>query len=367
MTATTRELRVRAAFAAQARLCAQLGSPFTALLCATLAERLNRDTTAGAAILDWEGDPDARADSLPLRVAGALHALVRAGVVPGLAALYPDAKEAARVAKRSGEALYREIETVLTSHAAVIVLFLRRPPQTNEVGRSAALAAGLLTLADRFGKPIVLYEIGASAGLNLIPDRYYYRFGAATWGSSSARLQIAPQWQGLPPPTEAKVAIMLRRGCDASPLDLADESERQRLLAYVWAGQPERLSRLEAAIETARSFPPAVDRLDAARWLEARLGEPPPPNALVVIWHSIVWGYLDARTQARIEQLINDAGAAASAASPLAWLRYEIEPANSRQTAERIAGLRLTVWPKGESSLLALGHPHGSQIEWRGG
>src|SRR6478736_10287630 len=70
--------RVRSAFAEQAHWCRQLGSPFTALLCEALAAGLDADTEGGRVILDWRGNPFAQADALPLRVAGALHALVRA-------------------------------------------------------------------------------------------------------------------------------------------------------------------------------------------------------------------------------------------------------------------------------------------------
>ena len=80
---------VRKSFVEQAEWCLKLGSPFTALLCQTLASHLDDDTAIGGYILAWAGDPRAAADALPLRVAGALHALARD--VPALAALYPPA------------------------------------------------------------------------------------------------------------------------------------------------------------------------------------------------------------------------------------------------------------------------------------
>src|SRR5687768_7259262 len=79
---------VREAFLSQAAICAQLGSPFTGLLCSAFS-KLDRKTAVSRLILDWQGDPAADKDNLPLRVCGGLHFLARSGRAPGLASLYP--------------------------------------------------------------------------------------------------------------------------------------------------------------------------------------------------------------------------------------------------------------------------------------
>jgi hypothetical protein len=377
------EDKVRAAFAAQARHCEQLGSPFTALLCATLARRLTRATPVGNAILDWEGDPDPHSDSLPLRVAGALHALARArGRAPELAALYPvsgapngPAGGAARsVVLPDEEALYRAIELTFRRRAPDVLLFLRRAPQSNEAGRSLLLVAGLLTLARRLQKPIVLHELGASAGLNLAADRYRHRFGSSWWGPLDAALTLMPEWHGPPPPIDAPLKIASRAGCDIAPIDLRGVADRERLAAYIWPDQPERQVRLDAALETLATDPPEVEHADAQRWLELKFIEPQPAGTLHVIWHSIFWNYLDVRVRARLEKLMATAATRATAAQPLAWLRYELEPRSAGLAADAgvdallgaQAVLRLDLWPRGESIVLAEGHPHGSEVYWRG-
>jgi hypothetical protein len=154
---------------------------------------------------------------------------------------------------------------------------------------------------------------------------------------------------------------MRRRGCDLSPIDLSAAAERERLLAYAWPDQTERLARLEAAIETARQKPPVVERMEASRWLEIQLAEPSPPNALTVVWHSIFWGYVDPAHRQRITDLLRLAGDAATPSQPLAWLRMEIEGGSSATVA---ASLRVTLWPNGEETLLARAHPHGAVVEW---
>jgi hypothetical protein len=340
---------VRAAFTSQAEYCRRLGSPFTACICDALAAGLGTSSAAGRAILGWKGDPSPLADNVPLRTVGALNALVRSHAAPYLAALYPpnplpDGGELGRAALRA-----------LREHSAHVLAFLSTPPQTNEVGRSAVLIGGLLTIARSTALPLDVYEIGSSAGLNLLLDRYRYRLGEAVWGGPDAALRLAPSWEGPPPPVEAVLAIISRRGCDTNPIDLRNEVARERLAAYVWADQTDRVGRVEAAIEVARSFPVAVDCAEAADWIERQITLAPVRGSARVLFHSVVWSYLSEHSQNRIRAHLNRVGAFASSEAPLAWLRFELADPPE---------LRLTMWPSGEESLLARAHPHGAWVRW---
>jgi hypothetical protein len=228
-------------------------------------------------------------------------------------------------------------------------------PQTNEVGRSAVLMSGLLVVAKLFGRPVELLELGASAGLNLILDRYAYDLGGVSAGDPASPLRLRPEWAG-PPPPEAPVEVVRRRGVDLNPLDA--RSDGDRLLAYVWPDQARRLAQLEAALALAAADPPEVEPGDAADWIEARLAEPREAGAARVVLHSIALQYFAEPAKARIGAALERAGAAATVASPLAWLRYEHDSGDERIT------LRLRTWPGGEERLLAHCHPHGSSIEW---
>lgn len=343
---------VRAAFRSQAEYCRPLGSPFTASLCEVLAADLDASSAAGRAILGWTGDPSPLADNVPLRATGALNALVRSGAVPYLAALYPpsrlpDARELAPAVLRA-----------LSEHPEGVIQFLSSPPQTNEVGRSAVLIGGLLTIARRTELPLDLYEIGSSAGLNLRADRYGYRLGDGTWGACDAGLQLYPSWKGSPPPIEAALAIRSRRGCDANPVDLENAGARARLIAYVWADQLDRIARIEAAIAVARSIPAPIDRAEAADWVERNVALAPVAGGTRVLFHSVVWSYLPEESRRRISAHMKRAGAAARADAPLAWLRFELADPPE---------LRLTLWPSGEETLLARAHPHGAWVHWLDG
>ena len=294
----------------------------------------------------WPGDPVA--DALPLRLAGALHALVLSGADPVLAACYPPGD-----ARSLGSALV----AALTRHDAFVRSFLPSPPQTNEVGRSAVLLGGFLQVASDTGLPLRLLEIGASAGLNLLWDRYGYRVGDGTWGDPEGPVQLAPRWSGPLPPLATPVAVAERAGCDVAPIDLARSKARLRLRGYVWADQPERLARIDGAIALARTAGVVVERADAARWVADRLRLPAPGRA-TVLYHSIMWQYMPAASQAALRATIEQAGAAATAEAPLAWLRFE--PSGSGMGPE----LRLTSWPGARDRRLATAHPHGAAVRW---
>jgi hypothetical protein len=340
------EAAVRAAFARQAHWAEKLGSPFMVQLCALLGERLDRDTAVGRRVLDWPGSADSFADALPLRLTGGLHALVRRGDMPGLAACYPPNRVP------DSDAFWAALRPVLAEPD--LLPWLDSAPQTNEVGRSAVLMSGLLALAHRFPKPVELLELGASAGLNLVLDRYGYDLGGIRAGDPVSPLRLKPEWKG-PPPPEARVEVATRRGVDLNPLDPRRDGDR--LLAYVWPDQSRRLAQLEAALAIAAEDPPEVEPGDAAGWIEATLVQAQAAGTARVVLHSVAFQYFPDAAKARIAAAIEEAGAAATETAPLAWLRYEHDPGDERIT------LRLRTWP-GEERLLAHCHPHGSSIRW---
>jgi hypothetical protein len=341
------EADVRAAFARQAYWAEKLDSPFMVRLCTLLGERLDRDTEVGRRVLDWPGTADSFADALPLRLTGGLHALVRRGDAPGLAACYPPNS------LPDDDLFWAALRPVLAEPD--LLLWLDGAPQTNEVGRSAVLMSGLMVVADLFPQPVELLELGASAGLNLMLDRYGYGLGGVLAGDPGSPLQLRPEWQG-PPPPDAPVTVARRRGVDLKPLDARRDGDR--LLAYVWPDHEQRLAQLEAALATAAQDPPQIEAGDAGVWTEARLAEPQPAGVTRVVLHSIAFQYFPEAAKARIAAAVERAAAAATLAAPLAWLRYEHDRGDERIT------LRLRAWPGEEERLLAYCHPHGSRVRW---
>lgn len=335
--------RLRAAFHDQAGSCADLGSPFMARLCTLLADRLSPGTPVSDRLFAWPGDVSSRGHSLPLRLCGALHAL-RLQDRADLKAVYPP--NAA-----DNDTLWNAVARAFVSEAAFIDSFLDSPPQTNEVRRSAALIPAAHLVANRFGMPLRLSEMGASAGLNLNFDRFALDTGDTRLGPADAALTLAPDWRG-DAPVAGQLRVADRRGVDLNPLD--PHRDALRLLAYLWPDQRHRLELTRAAIGTAHHD---VDRGDAIDWLPARLA--PVPGQAHFLYTTIAWQYFPAEARARGTALVEAAGAAATPDTPLAWFTMEADATGPG------AALTLRVWPGNETLTLGRADFHGRWIDWR--
>lgn len=344
------EVLVRKAFAQQSEWCESLGSPFTARLMEGLGQRLDRNTVCGRTVLDWRGPPGALGDAVPLRLAGALHALVRRGRLPELAKLYPpnsiptlaDLTDAATAALREADGEISE--------------WLQHPPQTNEVARSGVLYPGLMVVAAKTKLPLALFEIGASAGLNLIPDKYQYHLGDVTLGHRGSSVVLSPRWSGrLRAKDEPN--IHSRLGCDQNPLDPSNASHRERLIAYIWADQRDRISRVEAALALTLQNTPAIEAADAADWVDEVIGGSAEAGVARVLYHSIAYQYFPDETKNRIASRMKSAGERCTVDTPLAWLAFE-------QYQDKGPHLTLRLWPGEGEWVLARGDSHGRRIDW---
>jgi hypothetical protein len=339
-------------FEAQAKACDALGSPFTARLCRAAIAVLDGQTETGRRILGWPGDPGAAAVSL--RLCGGLHALVLSGADDDLGVIYPP--------NESDDATLRmKLIATLQRHDASLVRFMASPPQTNEIARSGMLLPGFLFIARKYGLPLALHEIGSSAGLNLNFDRFRYRYGSREWGDVGSPVRLSPEIKGDPPPLDGVLSVAGREGCDIAPIDLADPARLFSLRSYIWADQPARLARLDAAIRVAERFPNRIVVADAADFVEKGLAERVPGQAFV-LFHSIMWQYMPGATRSAVEKSMQRAGKAATGDSPVAWLR--MEPLGPKA---RHATLSLTTWPGGRNEHLADCDYHGRWIEWTAG
>jgi hypothetical protein len=336
----------------QAAFCAAARSPFYA----DLLECLAADAEGGGPTWDLLGRTvDDPALQVPqLRLLGAVHRLVLGGAAPELTAHYPSVGGDADAA-----AAWPAVRSLFTTRHDELARSLDRPPQTNEVGRSAALIGGFLTVAAETGRPLRILEVGASAGLNLRFDHFWYQSGERGLGDPASPVRFVDVWEGRPPPFDATMTVSSRAGCDHNPIDPASESGRLALLGYVWPDQAARFVLLRGALDVAARVPANVDQADALEWVAAQLAQPHADEATVV-FHSIVMQYFGVDDISEFAAVLADAGARATPSAPLAWLR--LEPTSTTEVTR--AELRLTLWPEGEERLLALAGFHGTPVEW---
>ena len=342
---------VRQAIDWQAEHAAKAGAPCTGRVVRAQLAILDTPTELGRRMKEWPGLM--LADAMPLRVAGALHWLVLSGADRRLERVY--------AGELTDQAIIDDlVAAIAVEWDAKLAPWLDGPPQTNEAGRSAGLMGGLLWLSQRLGRRFELNEIGASAGVNTMMERYRFDLCGVTVGPVASPMLIKPEWRGPPPPA-VEVEIVAIRGCDMAPVDLSNSAEALRLKAYVWPDAPQRMARIDAAVQLAAEKPPLVERKDAGTFVEERLEASQQPGVTRVLYHSIVWQYLPETTQLSITAAMEEAGSRAKADKPLAWVQLE----TNRETFRHELSVRY--WPGGEAeTMLAEAHPHGAWVEWLG-
>jgi hypothetical protein len=336
----------------QAAACRALGSTFYA----TLLDRLAEDAEAnGVTVRVLAGHEDDPFESiLTLRLLGGVHRRVLSGLEPELAARYPSTG-----GDGDAQAALAPLLSVLDAHTEELRAGLARPPQTNEVGRSAPLVGALWHLQSIRPLPVRLYEVGASAGLNLLADHFRFEVDGRATGPSDSPVVFRDAWRGAIPSAGPQLEVVERAGCDRSPIDPASEDGALTLTSYVWPDQAARLERLRGALAIAREVPVRVVAESAAEFLEALV---PAEGTWTVVWHSVMWMYLeDAEREAVLAEL-ERAGADAAERAPLAHVAFEA-PA---LTADSGIGFEVSVrtWPGAAERVLGHAPAHGLPVDW---
>jgi len=252
----------------------------------------------------------------------------------------------------AGQASWDEIGDALETHAAFLRRFTaEQDVQTNEVQRAWALLPGFLTLVD--DRPLDLLELGPSAGLNLVWDRYAYRYRSGTWGSGELELTGDDR---LPPPTalfSRGVEVARRRGVDLSPVDATTEHGARLLQAFVWADQADRLDRLRRAIETLRREPPELMRGDYVEALPGLLADRRDGTQLVVFQTASTM-YLPEHGLRRLRDALERAGHV----EPLVFLT------TGRAPNDDGFSLEVERYPGGRAERLGVFDFHGAWLDW---
>ena len=226
----------------------------------------------------------------------------------------------------------------------VEAIMLARRTQTNEPARCALL----LPLLAGLPQPLALLEVGASAGLCLLSDRYGYDYDGHRLGDGPPLLRCTPE--GDPPLPDALPEIAWRAGLDLEPIDLADPERVRWLELLIWPGQEHRLETLRGALAVARADPPRVVQGDLTTDLEALAAEA-PRDATLVVFHTAVLWYEPSEGRARFR--------AALARLAATWIACEgprlldLEPGPPGLFALALNGRRV-----------AWADPHGARLSW---
>lgn len=339
----------------QAGYCGALGSAFYATLLEQVAADVEDGGPAAAVLSGHEDDPGPSA--LALRLAGSIHALVLAGRAPAAARHYPSTG-----GDGDAGAAWRAVRDVLATEPAAVRAHLDAAPQTNETGRAAPLWGAVLhTLAELGPMPVRLWEIGASAGLNLRADRFRYECADGSgWGDAGSAVVLTRAWPSLPRGAPDDVEVVQRLGVDIAPLDPTNAADARTLVSYVWPDQQVRLDRLRGALALATQVPATV-RTGRAAELAAEFA--PRRGTLGVLWHSVVWQYLSVAEQARLLDRLAAAGRQASTEAPLAHVAFEPRRPAPGEPHEFVVTVR--AWPGGRERVLGAAPPHGIPMAWR--
>lgn len=264
---------------------------------------------------------------------------------------------------RSSEALR---DFVLTRGDDVADVMRVRRTQTNEVGRCAAL---LPALPDG---PLALLEVGASAGLCLLLDKFFYDYGAARVGDPASSVRLRCRAYGLPPLPGSLPEVVWRSGLDLSPIDVRSNDDIRWLLACVWPEHAERRARLAAAIDLARRDPPRVRRGDMLTDLPSLIAEV-SRDATLVVFHSAALVYVAPEERVKfVETLMS-----ASHDRTITWISNEspgvVDGLPARATRLSVPkGLQKAVartrleGGRRVDELLAIAQSHGAELEWIG-
>lgn len=251
----------------------------------------------------------------------------------------------------------QELDSMVGGNAEGIAEIMRtRRTQTNEPGRCAAL----LPVLSRIEGPIALLEVGASAGLCLLPDKYGYDFGRMRIDAPAETRQIAPilpcdATENTPLPGRP-LDVTWRAGLDLNPLRVGSAEDMAWLETLVWPEQLDRLGRLRAAIAVAKTIDPFVIRGDLRNDLAA-LAETAPRDATLVIFHTAVLTYVQSQEDRdAFARCCKDLGAT--------WISNEWPyafPAVAAKTSEVRQGMFLI---SVDQAPVAWTTPHGQRLEW---
>jgi hypothetical protein len=314
------------------------------------------------ALLDMVADTPA-GQPAPNLLLGAVHALLLDGAEHPLREYYPTCVDDPRDPDEG--APVEQFESFCLAHEGTIPdIASTRRVQTNEVGRAAVLLPAFASVARRADEPLALVEVGASAGLNLLWDRYRYEYatdaGPLVRGDPDSPVEIRSELRGerRPPLPGSSPDVAERVGIDLNPLSVTDEADASWLRALVIPDQLRRHERLAAAIDLAREDPPALVAGDALDVLPDVLADL-PDEATPCVFSTLTLYQFEDDEVASLRATLRDA----SRERPVHWLSGDPDSPTGTPTYRHVA------FEDGDplERELATHAAYGEWIEWLAG
>ncbi len=328
-----------------------------------LYDRICRTVAESDDVLDLVSEAPARGH-FPVLLLAAVHYLVLGGLDHPLTAVYAGESDA------DPGPLFTEV--CLEHRDEVLELLATQQVNTNEVGRSAVIAPALTTVAARMGTPLAHLDVGCSAGLNLLCDRYRLDYGpAGASGPPDAPVRVDCEVvAGAPPIAPTLPEVAARVGLDRAPVDLHDPDQVRWQLACVWPDTG-RLPRTRLALQEARRTPMQLVRGDAVEEV-GDLVVQLPAGATAFVTTTWVVAYFSREHRAGFR----DALAAASHTRPIVWISAEGQgvvdsipssgaPSDKNGVEYSVLGAITFRAGNAEPELLGYVHPHGNALDWR--
>ncbi|HEY5338563.1 MAG TPA: DUF2332 domain-containing protein [Rhizomicrobium sp.] len=289
---------------------------------------------------------------------GAVHFLLLRGAQHPLRRFYPNLNGGAAA---GDEDPFSHFQDFVAQHRAELEpLIASKVTNTNEVGRCTLLHPAFRAVASEAGEPLNLIEIGPSAGLNLIWDRYDVRYhrGDETFvlNTPGATLVLDCELRGEKnPPFGPAPKVASRIGLELNPVDLTDPDQRDWLRALVWPDTKGRFERLEAALKITDQAKPQIRVGDALALLPDAL-RAVPEDQPVCIYHSFVTYQFSTQMKEILDNILVMAG-----------LRRPVWRIGIEGSANGANTIMMTRYHDGtrDERELALCHPHGAWLDWR--
>jgi hypothetical protein len=350
---TTLPSRLVASFTSEARYCGRNGSRFAEEFLMLALEDIAKDGPFARVVADWPGDP--LDDCVALSVLSAVHMLGLTGT-DGATGVFPSTGGDGDL--RSG---FDGLRDAVDAHVERVRGLAREPIQTNEIGRAAALYAGIRWAAARGGPDGIeldAVELGASAGLLLGLDWYRYRLGRFRVGDPGSELELAPRWLGDPPGwlSGPAPAIASRVGCDLRPRDTRRPADRLRLKSFLWPDQLARHRRFDQAVDVVnRHGGITVHAVGASGFLRSGAMPPARPGRVLLVLSSVFLVYVDDAERAAIDAALRDES---RHRGEVWWISFENANGHADLTWRRyVEGRR-------EEATLAHSEYQGQWIKW---